>query len=90
MNDITTVNWKGLSRALPRAKSYSSNDRAPTLEEIRKLVEYRDRRIKPIIYAMASGGFRLGSWDYLRWKHITPIHNNEEKIMKAAAAVATL
>jgi hypothetical protein len=30
---------------------------------------------------MASGGFRLGAWDYLRWKHITPIivHNNEEK-----------
>jgi hypothetical protein len=40
MNDITTINWKGLSRTLPRVKSYSSNDRAPTLEEIRKLVEY--------------------------------------------------
>ena len=79
MNDITTINWKRLSRALPRAKSYSSNDRAPTLEEIRRLVEYPDRRIKPIVYAMASGGFRLGAWDYLRWKHITPITNNEEK-----------
>jgi hypothetical protein len=40
MNDITTINWKRLSRALPRAKSYSSNERAPTLEEIRKLVEF--------------------------------------------------
>jgi hypothetical protein len=47
INDITTINWKRLSRPLPRAKSYSSNDRAPTLEEIRKLVEYPDRRIKP-------------------------------------------
>jgi hypothetical protein len=47
MNDITTINWKRLSRALPRAKGYSSNDRAPTLEEIRKLVEYPDRWIKP-------------------------------------------
>jgi hypothetical protein len=80
MNDITTINWKRLSRALPRVKSYSSNDRAPTLEEIRKLVEYPDRRIKPIVYAMASGGFRLGAWDYLRWKHVTPIIiTNEEK-----------
>jgi hypothetical protein len=73
MNDITTINWKRLLRALPRVKSYSSNDRAPTLEEIRKLVEYPDRRIKPIVYAMASGAFRLGAWDYLRWNHVTPI-----------------
>jgi hypothetical protein len=53
MNDLTTVNWKRISKGLPRVKN-SSNDRAPTLEEIRKLVEYPDRRIKPIIYAMAS------------------------------------
>jgi hypothetical protein len=56
MNDLTTINWKKISRGLPRAKNYSSSDRAPTLEEIRKLVEYPDRRIKPIVYVMASGG----------------------------------
>jgi integrase len=67
MNDLT-INWKRISKGLPRAKN-SSNDRAPTLEEIRKLTEYPDRRIKPIVYAMASGGFRLGVWNYLRWKH---------------------
>ncbi len=86
MNDITTINWKRLARALPRAKSYSSNDRAPTLEEIRKLVEYPDRRIKPIVYAMASGGFRLGAWDYLHWKHVTPITTNNEKDSELLAA----
>lgn len=34
---------------------------------------------KTLVYAMASGGFRLGAWDYSRWKHITPIiiHNNK-------------
>jgi hypothetical protein len=65
MNDLT-LNWKRISKGLPRAKN-SSNDRAPTVEEIRKLVEYPDRRIKPVVYAMASGGFRLGAWDYLQW-----------------------
>lgn len=79
MNDITTISWKRLSRALPRVKSYSSNDRAPTIEEIRKLVEYPDRRIKPVVYAMATGGFRLGAWDYLRWKHLIPITSNEKE-----------
>ena len=38
MNDLT-INWKQISKGLPRAKN-SSNDRAPTLEEIRKLTEY--------------------------------------------------
>jgi len=82
MNDLTTINWKRISRGLPRVKN-SSSDRAPTLEEIRKLVEYPDRRIKPIVYAMASGGFRLGSWDHLRWKHVSPITNEKGEIIAA-------
>jgi hypothetical protein len=37
MNDLT-LNWNRISRGLPRAKN-ASNDRAPTIEEIRKLVD---------------------------------------------------
>jgi hypothetical protein len=81
MNDLT-LNWKKISKGLPRVKN-SSNDRAPTIEEIRKLVEYPDRRIKPIVYAMASGGSRLGSWDYLRWKHVLPMTNEKGEVMAA-------
>ena len=73
MNDLT-INWKRISKGLPKAKN-ASNDRAPTIEEIRKLVEYPDRRIKPIVYCMASGGFRLGAWDYLQWKNVSPVSN---------------
>ena len=65
LNDLTTINWKRISRGLPRVNN-SSSDRVPTLE-IRKLVEYPDRLTKPIVYAMVFGGFRLGVWDYLRW-----------------------
>lgn len=90
MNDITTINWKRLSRALPRVKSFSSNDRAPTIEEIRKLVEYPDRRIKPVVYAMATGGFWLGAWDYLRWKHLIPITCNEKEGGEERVIVAKL
>ena len=79
MNDLT-INWKRITKGLPKAKN-SSNDRAPTIEEIRKLVEYPDRRIKAIVYAMASGGFRLGAWDYLQWKNVTPINNDNGELI---------
>jgi hypothetical protein len=85
MNDLT-LNWKRISKGLPRAKN-SSNDRAPTVEEIRKLVEYPDRRIKPVVYAMASGGFRLGAWDYLQWKHVFHITNEKGEVIAAKLLV---
>jgi hypothetical protein len=66
------VPWKKLTRGLPRAKSYS-DDRIPSIEELRRLLEYPDRRIKAIVCTMASSGIRLGAWDYLRWGNIRPL-----------------
>jgi hypothetical protein len=85
MNDLT-LNWKKISRGLPYGRK-AANDRAPTLEEIQKLVEYPDRRIKPIIYLMSSGGFRLGAWDYLRWKHVTQITTNKGEVIAAKVLI---
>ena len=63
------ISWKKVMRGLPRARQ-AANDRAPTLEEIRKICEYPDRRIKPIVYTMVSSGIRLGAWDYLAWQNV--------------------
>jgi integrase len=60
-DDLPPINWKRTSKSMPRFKPYSS-DRIPTLEEIRKLCEYPDRRIKAIIYTMASPSIRIGGW----------------------------
>lgn len=76
MNDIQ-IPWKRITRGLPKGRKHA-NDRSPTFEEITKIVEYPDRRIKAIVCTMSSSGIRLGAWDYLRWKHIHPIEKNGE------------
>src|SRR5689334_19744744 len=45
MNDIL-ISWKKITRGLPKGRKWA-DDRSPTVEEIRKIVEYPDRRIKP-------------------------------------------
>jgi hypothetical protein len=76
MNDIL-ISWKKITRGLPKGRRYA-DDRAPTIEEIQKIIEYPDRRIKAIVCTMASSGIRLGAWDYLEWGHILPIEKNSQ------------
>jgi integrase len=85
MNNLI-LNWKRIRRGLPLGRE-ASNDRAPTIEEIQKLVEYPDRRIKAIIYTMVSSGIRLGAWDYLRWKHVTPMTNGFGEVIAAKLTI---
>ena len=46
--DKSVINWKKLAKGLPVVRK-AANDRAPTIEELRKLPEYPDRRIRPIV-----------------------------------------
>jgi hypothetical protein len=84
MSDVT-ISWKKINRGLPKIRRFA-DDRAPTIEEIQKISEYPDRRIKGIVYTMASSGIRLGAWDYVRWKHIQPI-KRDGKIVAAKIIV---
>lgn len=85
MNDII-LNWKKISRGLPRAGK-AANDRAPSLEEIKKIIEYPDRRIKAVVYTMVSSGIRIGAWDYLKWKHVVPVFAENGQDVLAAKLV---
>lgn len=77
--------WKRITRGMPIGRRYAV-DRVPTIEEIQRIVEYPDRRIKPVVYTMASSGIRLGAWNYLKWEHVTPVEK-EGKIVAAKIRV---
>ncbi|TVP40802.1 hypothetical protein [Candidatus Nitrosocosmicus arcticus] len=85
VNDIL-INWKFISRGIPRGK-HASDDRAPTLEEISQLLKYPDIRIKPIVLFMVSSGVRIGAWDYLKWKHIIPYEEEKQNVIAAKVIV---
>ena len=84
MSEIT-ISWKKITRGLPKSRKYA-DDRAPTTDIIRQICSYPDRRIKGIVYTMASSGIRLGAWDFLRWKDIQVIER-EGKLIAAKIIV---
>jgi hypothetical protein len=85
MNDLL-LNWKKISHGLPIGRR-AANDRAPRTDEIRKLIEYPDRRIRAIVLTMISSGIRIGAWDYLRYKDITPLSDAKGEIIAGRLTV---
>jgi integrase len=85
MNSIT-FNSRVITRGIPSG-SENSNDRIPTREEIKSMLQYPDRRLKPIAYTMLSSGIRIGAWEYLKWKNIIPLYDENNKIIAAKIIV---
>jgi len=86
--DINSImfNSRVITRGIPSG-SENSNDRIPTREEIKEILNYTDRRLKPITYTMISSGIRIGAWEYLKWKNIIPLYNENNKIIAAKIIV---
>lgn len=77
------VEWKLVSKGMPRGLKVS-DDRAPTLEEIQRLLDFPDRRIKSLVTILVSSGIRIGAFETLKWKHITPIYSKDSNEIIAA------
>ena len=73
------ISWKKITKGLPKERRYA-DDRVLSVDEIKKIMEYPDRRIKAIVLTMASGGLRLGAWDYLKWGNIIPVEKDGELV----------
>ena len=87
MNDIEEgINWSKISKIIPHAKKTGS-DRAPTIEEIRIMLEAADTRTKCVILMCSSSGIRVGAFSGMTWDDLSPIYkknNDGEKNMVAS------
>jgi hypothetical protein len=58
MSDIT-ISWKKITRGLPKT-SWFADDRAPLLDEILRIIDHADRRIRPVVkHTMSPSGMHL-------------------------------
>ena len=69
INRVKGVDWDYVNQFIPKVRK-SGQDRAPTLEEIRKVVTVADLRTKCLILFLTSSGARVGSIEYLHWRDI--------------------
>ena len=72
LNRVEGVGWDYVAEFLPRNKK-SGQDRAPTLEEVKRLVDRADLRTKCLILFLCSSGARIGSVEYLRWRDVEEV-----------------
>lgn len=79
MNDVSGINWKRISRLMPKERKYAL-DRAPTMDELRLLVSSGDLRFQAILLTMVSSGIRIGAWEQLDWGHVEPIKQGENLV----------
>jgi integrase len=78
MNDIF-LNWKKISRILPKARRYAL-DRVPTPEEIGEILDASDIRGKPLTLVLVSSGIREGAMETLHVGDYAPIRNNGQVV----------
>ncbi|MDH2899912.1 MAG: hypothetical protein PXY39_02975 [archaeon] len=74
---LTSAHWKKIVSKLGKGR-LTGKDRAYSVEEIRTLSEYGDKRVKPIALTQTSCGCRVGAFHYLNLGHIRPVFLNAD------------
>jgi integrase len=74
------LNWKKIIKASPKISK--SDDRPPTLPEIRTIFDTGDDRLKFILSLMVSSGIRVGAFDYFKVKDYRIIEQEDPNISK--------
>ncbi len=68
------LNWKKIRRAIPSSRSVGQ-DRPPSIQEIRSLLDVCDKRMRAIVLIMCSSGIRVGAFEFLSLKDYSKLDN---------------
>ncbi|HKU49427.1 MAG TPA: site-specific integrase, partial [Nitrososphaera sp.] len=71
-NDRTDINWT-IVKGYVKEPIKAVRDRAYTVEEIQKMLQYADYRTRVVILLMCSSGMRLGAIPELRVRHLQEV-----------------
>jgi integrase len=82
MNDVT-LNKKKINMFKGEfIKKNNNNDKAYTHEQIRKILDVSDLRVKIVVLLMASTGCRVGALPALKLRNLEKIHQQEFNLYK--------
>ena len=81
INRVTGINWQYVNEFVPSAKK-AGQDRAPTPEEIRRIIDVADLRTKCLVLFLCSSGARIGSVPYLKWRDVEDIDVDGRKLTR--------
>ncbi len=81
VNRVGGVDWKHVSEFLPPQKK-SGQDRAPTADEVRRVLDVASLRMKCLVLYLCSSGARIGSLAYLRWRDVQEIEIEGQRLAR--------
>ena len=72
VNGVTGIDWISIDDRIPEKKRFGE-DRAPTTDEIKRMVVAADLRMKCIVLFLCSSGARIGGIPLLRWRDVAEV-----------------
>jgi len=81
INRVTGIKWEYINEFVPSSRK-AGQDRAPTQEEVRKIVDVADLRMKCLVLFLCSSGARIGSVPYLRWRDVEEMEASGQNLAK--------
>jgi len=82
MNDSANyLNWVRIGKIMPPTKKHGS-DRAPTAEELRRILDSCDLRMKCVVLLLLSSGMRIGAFEWLKWRDVEPVKSDGYEFAK--------
>jgi hypothetical protein len=61
------IPWNKIKRGMPKGRKYA-NDRAPTIEEIRRMLEYPDRRINTNVKGFSYCNYSFRKYNFMSFR----------------------